>query len=261
MRATFSLPILSGKREAWIRFVQALRGQRQEEYEALRRRLGIVHEQFWLLESSEQAVAVIVVRSRKPLSSWPGMVEGTQPFVRWLARHFAELHGLALNQQRAPPELIAEWKDPAYERATKLADEGANEMSVSENKKIVNRAYEELLNQGRLDVAEEVYAPRFTDNGEAGGPAYMKQTVSLYRTAFPDLTFYVEDQFESGDKVVTRWRAEGTHQGDFMGVPPSGNRATMRGISIHTLKDGQIVSHQGAVNMLSFMQQIGAGPQ
>ena len=259
--STFSFPILAGKREAWIRFVQALHEGRRQEYEASRRQLGIVAEAFWLVDGGARAMCRVVVRSRQPLSSWPGVTAEADPFARWFARHLAELHGVALNQQRAPPALIAEWRDPEYERETDLADEGAKEMSVTENKKIVNRAYQELLNQGRLEVAEEVYASRFTDNGEAGGPEYMRQTAAMYRAAFPDLTFYIEDQFGSENKVVTRWRAEGTHQDEFMGVPPSGTRATMRGISVHTLDDGQIVSHQGEANTLSFMQQIGAGPQ
>lgn len=257
----FTFPLLPGKREAWIRFTQEIHSGRRDEYKASRRRLGIVRERFWLLETPEQPVAVIVAEGARSMARRPALADLKHPFDRWFHRRLRELHGLDLNQGRAPPELIAEWVDPHHQQPSNFPDEGAKQMFVAENRKIVNRAFNELLGQGDLAVAEELYAPDFTDNGEGGGPEYMKQTASMYRTAFPDLTFHVEDQFGSGDKVVSRWRAEGAHRGAFMGVPASGAEVTMYGISIHTLQDGQIVAHWGQVNMLSFMQQIGAVPE
>ena len=133
-------------------------------------------------------------------------------------------------------------------------------MSVVENRKIVTRAFEELLGQGKLKVADELYAADFTDNGEASGPSPLKQSVAMYHKAFPDLTITIEEQFGCGDKVVSRWRAEGTQQDEFMGAPASGNKGTMRGISVHTVREEQIVSHWGQMNLLSFMKQLGAIP-
>ena len=265
-RLTIALPLLPGKREAWIRFTQALHGGRRREYEASRRRLGIVRERFWLHEADGKTMAVIIVESTRPGACWPWLVEPEYPFDRWFRRQLRELHGLETGlfgtTRFLPPgaELIAQWTDPHHREPSNVLDTGETQMSIAENRKIVNRAFDELLSQGNLAVADEVYAPTFTDNGEPGGPAYMKQTASMYRAAFPDLTFHIEDQFGSEDKVVSRWRADGTHQGEFMGIPASGNEVTMHGISIHTLQEGQIVAHWSQVTMLSFMQQIGAAP-
>ena len=94
-----------------------------------------------------------------------------------------------------------------------------------QNKAIERRLLDEVYSQGNLDVIDELVACDFVghgtaaDGGDQGREAYKHFVVEM-RTAFPDLQITVEDQIAEGDKVVTRWRARGTHTGTFQGIPP-----------------------------------------
>lgn len=87
-----------------------------------------------------------------------------------------------------------------------------------------------------------------------------KRFVEMYRNAFPDLRITVEDLVAEGDKVLTCWTARGTHQGEFMGIPPSGNRVEFTGISIDRIEGGKFVESWSNYDALGMMQQIGAVP-
>jgi hypothetical protein len=93
------------------------------------------------------------------------------------------------------------------------------------------------------------------------GPEDIKEIVSAYHAAFPDLTFTVEKQVAEGDLVVTRWIARGTHQGEFMGVPPSGRRIEVSGMSMDRISGSRIVEHWNNWEALEMMEQIGAIPE
>jgi predicted ester cyclase len=82
----------------------------------------------------------------------------------------------------------------------------------------------------------------------------------MYRNAFPDVQMHVEDQVAEGDMVVTRWIASGTHQGDLMGIAPTGNRVTVAGTSIERVVNGKIEETWDNYDALGMMQQIGAIP-
>ena len=82
----------------------------------------------------------------------------------------------------------------------------------------------------------------------------------MYRGALPDLLMTVEDLIAEGDKVVTRWTARGTHQGELMGIPPSGNRVEVTGISVDRIEGGKFVEGWANYDALGMMQQIGAVP-
>ena len=88
----------------------------------------------------------------------------------------------------------------------------------------------------------------------------LKQFVSMIRAGFPDLRVTLEDEIAEGEKVVTRWIAQGTHQGELMGIAPTGNRVTIRGITIHRIGEGKIVEEWENWDALGMMQQIGAVP-
>ena len=119
-------------------------------------------------------------------------------------------------------------------------------MSTEENKAIARRALEELFSaQGDLDVADEIISPNYIGHDpvspeDVRGPEGAKETAMMYRNAFPDVQLSVEDQLAEGDMVATRWIASGTHQGDFMGIAPSGNRVTVSGTSIERIVNGKI---------------------
>jgi predicted ester cyclase len=82
----------------------------------------------------------------------------------------------------------------------------------------------------------------------------------MYRNAFLDVQMRVEDQVAEGDMVVTRWIASGTHQGEIMGIAPTGNRMTVAGTSIERIVEGKIEETWDNYDALGMMQQIGAIP-
>ena len=135
-----------------------------------------------------------------------------------------------------------------------------------ENKAIARRALEEVWSgQGDLDAADELYAPNWLDHDPASpedirGPEGAKEWASMYRNAFPDNRYSVEEQVAEGDMVVTRWIASGTHQGEIMGIAPTGNRVTMAGTSVERIVDGKIEETWDNYDALGMMQQIGAIP-
>jgi len=139
-------------------------------------------------------------------------------------------------------------------------------MSAEENKAIVRRSFEDLLNQGDRNVADEVYAPDFLGHDpampeEMRGPEDAKQFVSFYRSAFPDIHVTIEDQVAEGDRVVTRFTTRGTHQGELMGIPPSGKRVEMSGMTMNRVSGGKIAEEWDNYDALGMMQQIGAIPE
>jgi steroid delta-isomerase-like uncharacterized protein len=75
--------------------------------------------------------------------------------------------------------------------------------------------------------------------------------------AFPDSSFTIEELFAAGDRVITRWIYRGTHEGEFMGIPPTGNKVEFGGITIARIKDGKIVESREDYDSLGFMQQLG----
>ncbi len=134
-----------------------------------------------------------------------------------------------------------------------------------QNKAIARRALE-LFSGGDLDEMDELVSQDAVDhdtqNPNAGihGPEGAKQTAAMYRAAFSDLRITVEDQIAEGDKVVTRWTAVGTNDGDLMGLPASGRSSTVTGIGIDRIADGKIVETWGNWDTLGMMQQLGAVP-
>ena len=82
----------------------------------------------------------------------------------------------------------------------------------------------------------------------------------MYRSAFPDMQLTIEDQIAEGDKVVTRWTARGTHQGELMGIPPTGKQATVTGITVGRVANGKFVESWSNFDALGMMQQLGVVP-
>lgn len=133
-----------------------------------------------------------------------------------------------------------------------------------ENKALVRHFVEEAFNGGNLDVADEVYAGSYTYHGpaepEERTPEGVKQFVSVYRSAFPDLHTTVEDVISEGDTVAYRWTARGTHQGELVGVAPTGNAVTITGITVCNVSGDRIVEEWNNFDRLGMMQQLGAVP-
>jgi len=137
-------------------------------------------------------------------------------------------------------------------------------MSAEENRALVQRFYAEVWNKGNLDVVPDLLSSDFVDHaappGFPPGLEGAKQVFMMYRGAFPDFRLSVEDVIAEGDKVVTRWVTQGTHQGELMGIPPTGKRATVTGIDMFRVAGGKIAEHWGEFDMLGLMQQLGIAP-
>jgi len=127
------------------------------------------------------------------------------------------------------------------------------------------RTWIEGLNRGDVSVADQAFAPDCVihingspePNLSLGG---FKDMLSGLLGAFPDLRITIEDDMAEGDKVVTRWIGQGTHQGELMGVAPTGNQLTFTGITIHRIEATKIVEEWSNWDALGLMQQIGAVP-
>ena len=140
-------------------------------------------------------------------------------------------------------------------------------MSTEENKAVGRRELEELYNEeGNLDAAEEIYTPDFVGHeptiGEIRGVEGAMQYAATMRLAFPDLSCTVEDQVAEGDKVVSRWSARGTHQGETEDLgPATGNRVEITGISIERFSEGKVAESWDNYDALGMMQQLGLVPE
>jgi predicted ester cyclase len=120
-----------------------------------------------------------------------------------------------------------------------------DKVSAEENKAISRRADEELFDRGNFKVADELFASNFVYHDPLSGedwhgPRSVKQYAAMMRAAFPDLYYTVEDQVAEGDKEVTRYAAGGTHQGELMGIAPTGERVELTGISIMRINGDKI---------------------
>jgi steroid delta-isomerase-like uncharacterized protein len=137
---------------------------------------------------------------------------------------------------------------------------------MSEENKTLARRWADIFNQGNLDLVDEIYAPDYVDHDptmpeDVAGFEGAREFYSMYRSAFPDAEITIEDQLAEGDTVATRWTARGTHRGELMGVPPSGNRVEVMGVTISRIESGKIVEEWDIYDALGMMQAIGAVPE
>ena len=128
----------------------------------------------------------------------------------------------------------------------------------------VRRMYD-LLNAGDVDGFGDRLADDFIEHEELPGLTPTKDGVKaffrMYLAGFPDLQMNVEDLVASGDKVVARIRATGTHEGEFMGMPATGKAVDVQMIDIIRFgDDGLAVEHWGVFDTMTMMQQLGAVP-
>lgn len=138
-------------------------------------------------------------------------------------------------------------------------------MSAESNKALSRRLLEEAFNAGNIDVVDELVAAGFVNHDAAipeptVGPDAAKANIAGYRTAFPDLRIKVEDQIADDDRVVTRWSAKGTHEGELMGMPATGKQSTVTGITIDRIVDGRIAESWTNWDTLGMLQQLGVVP-
>jgi steroid delta-isomerase-like uncharacterized protein len=135
-----------------------------------------------------------------------------------------------------------------------------------ENKAVVRRYFREILDGGNLDLVDQIFEPQYvlhdpSSPQEVCGLEGTKRFVGMFRSAFPDIAHTIEDQIAEGDKVVTRLRARATHDGELMGIPPTGKGVTIEGISIWRIADGKIEECWFNYDALGLMRQLGVVPE
>ena len=138
-------------------------------------------------------------------------------------------------------------------------------MSTEQNKALVRQLVEDAINQGNMSVIEEFLIPDFIEHEELPpgippGREAPKVLFTMLRSAFPDLKATIEHLIAEGDEVVLHMTWTGTHEGEFMGIPPTGKRISINVIDILGMAEGKLVEHWGVMDSMTMMQQLGVVP-
>lgn len=131
-----------------------------------------------------------------------------------------------------------------------------------QNKAIARRAFEELLSQGRFELAEQLYARDFVNHGMHRDISLEEDQAALkgWHQAFPDVAIVPKKLIAEADLVTIYWVARGTNTGTGNGLPATGKKAELAGITIWRIVDGKIKEEWSAFDQLSMMQQLGLLP-
>jgi predicted ester cyclase len=132
-------------------------------------------------------------------------------------------------------------------------------------KAIGRRIAEEVYNQGRVEVIDEIVAPDIREHGSLPpgvppGREGLKVLIQALRSAFPDLKYRVDLQVVEGDLLANRVTASGTMKGDLWGMRATGKKATWTESHFVRIKNGQMTDHWGDVDQLGMLQQLGLAP-
>jgi len=134
----------------------------------------------------------------------------------------------------------------------------------SQNKEVSNQLTYEVWNSGNIDLIDEILSDDFIFHrappGLSNDREGFKQFVAMYRNAFPDVKFEVQSIIVEGDAVMSRWKASGTHTGEMMGIPPTGKKVTVTGMTENRIEAGKITTQWNEFDDLGMLQQVGAMP-
>jgi steroid delta-isomerase-like uncharacterized protein len=122
-----------------------------------------------------------------------------------------------------------------------------------------------LWNTGNPEIAKELYsdnAQRYDPNQPepARGSKEISRYVTEVHTGFPDFKLEINDTVQQGNKLVTDWTCTGTQKGEFLGMPPTGNRLTVRGMTLARIEDGKIAEERVYFCRLGMLEQLGIAP-
>ena len=131
-----------------------------------------------------------------------------------------------------------------------------------QNKAVARRAFEEILSGGRFELAAQLYAKDFINHGIHRDASLEEDQAALkgWHQAFSDITIVPEKLIAEGDLVTIYWIARGTNTGTGNGLPATGKKAELAGITIWRIVDGKIKEEWSAFDQLSMMQQLGLLP-
>lgn len=124
-------------------------------------------------------------------------------------------------------------------------------MTIEEtNKAVVRRYIEEVINQGKVDLIDTLFAPEMREQ--------VKQHMADGDTAFPDGHEEIRDLVAEGNTVMARWNFRGAHQGTFLDIPATGKSVEMIGFAVYYLENGQIVDDLAVFDLYGALRQVGA---
>jgi predicted ester cyclase len=133
---------------------------------------------------------------------------------------------------------------------------------MEENTRIVRRLYDELFTKWNLAVIDEVFSPEYIGHemppGTPRGPEGIRQMYARIRGGLPDVRLTVEDLIAGGDRVVVRWRGNGTHRGVIQGMAPTGAQVSFEGIAIYRLSKGKVVERWVVADRAGLLDQLHA---
>jgi len=138
--------------------------------------------------------------------------------------------------------------------------------TTDDNKRLYRAVIEDCFNAGELDKLDEYVADDFVLH-EANwpepirGPEGFEEFLQTYRTAFPEAHVEIDEIVAEGDLVVARWTATGTHDGDLMGIEPTGESVTLSGIEMCRIEDGKFVEDWEVMNLFRMLQQLHVLPE
>lgn len=137
-------------------------------------------------------------------------------------------------------------------------------LSEDQNIAALDRFVEEVINQGKYEVCDEIVEENFVEldplPGQQQGREGLKDVIRMLRTGFPDVHWVVEETIASGEKVVSRFKWTGTHQGEFLGIPASGRKVVVPGVVIDRLQNGKMADSRILMDTMGMMQQLGVIP-
>ena len=135
--------------------------------------------------------------------------------------------------------------------------------TVQEQMKAISRHWREEMDKGNWGITEELVSPNFVMHMPGSPPMNREgvtQVLKMFYGAFPDLHHIFEDFVAEGDKVALRFTLNGTHKGDFQGIPPTGKTVKISASVVDRIVDGKIVEHWSLLDTMGMMQQLGVIP-
>src|SRR5215208_1780728 len=134
-------------------------------------------------------------------------------------------------------------------------------MSAEESKAVMRRFWE-VWEQGNIDLLDELLAREYINHTLATpdlppGPEGVKEVVSMFHSAMPDLRVVIEEMIAEGEKVATRYALEGTHEGELFGAAPTGKQLSIKSITLERVSDGKIIEHWRVTDEMGMMRQLG----
>jgi steroid delta-isomerase-like uncharacterized protein len=138
----------------------------------------------------------------------------------------------------------------------------AAESTIEQNKDVARRVMEEMLGQGKFELAEQLYSKDFVNHGLTRDIGFEEDQAAArgWREAFPDLKTTVDMLTAEGDLVTVMWTARGTNTGSGNGLPATGKSGQVRGITIWRVRNGKITDEWSAFDQLSILKQLGLLP-